>query len=111
MFLSVSESLPTTSYIKMIEVWLVFSMLIPFLQVLILTFIHLNTPEESPAKQSSLYTVKVHPRDENDEVMSNNVKRHSSLQIAIFMRDFFVPILILVFAITYMTVGLLVAKM
>ena len=36
MFLSVSESLPKTSYIKMIDIWLVFSLLIPFLEVLII---------------------------------------------------------------------------
>ena len=33
MFISVSESLPKTSYIKMIDVWLVFVLLIPFFEV------------------------------------------------------------------------------
>ena len=34
MFISVSEGLPKTSYIKMIDVWLVFVLLIPFFEVL-----------------------------------------------------------------------------
>ena len=33
MFISVSEGLPKTSYIKMIDVWLVFVLLIPFFEV------------------------------------------------------------------------------
>ena len=34
MFISVSEGLPKTSYIKMIDIWLVFVLLIPFFEVL-----------------------------------------------------------------------------
>ena len=36
MFLSVSESLPKTSYIKMIDIWLVFALLVPFFEVLVI---------------------------------------------------------------------------
>ena len=84
-------------------------MMIPFLQVLILTFIHLYTPEDSAIKQASLYTVKVQPRDENDKEIRNSVEKTRLLKIALFLRDFFIPILIVVFMITYMIVGLLVA--
>ena len=35
MFVSVSGSLPVTSDIKMIEVWLIFSLLVPFVEVLL----------------------------------------------------------------------------
>ena len=33
MFVSVSDSLPKTSYIKMMDVWLITSLLIPFFEV------------------------------------------------------------------------------
>ena len=36
MFISVSENLPKTSYIKMIDVWLVFVLIVPFLEVLVI---------------------------------------------------------------------------
>ena len=36
MFISVSEGLPKTSYIKMIDVWLVFVLMVPFFEVLVL---------------------------------------------------------------------------
>ena len=39
MLISVSEGLPKTSYIKMIDVWLVFVLLIPFFEVLVHTTI------------------------------------------------------------------------
>ena len=38
MFVGVSQSLPKTSYIKMVDVWLVFNLLIPFVEVLIHTY-------------------------------------------------------------------------
>ena len=38
LFISVSNSLPPTSYVKMIDVWLIFSQLIPFAEVLLHTF-------------------------------------------------------------------------
>ena len=37
MFINVSNNLPKTSYVKMIDVWLIFSQLIPFAEVLLHT--------------------------------------------------------------------------
>ncbi len=39
LFISVSNSLPTTSYIKMMDLWLIFTQFIPFMEVIIHTFI------------------------------------------------------------------------
>ena len=38
MFINVSNNLPKTSYMKMIDVWLLFNLLLPFLVVLIHTY-------------------------------------------------------------------------
>ena len=38
LFISVSASLPTTSYVKMIDLWLIFNLLLPFVEVLIHTY-------------------------------------------------------------------------
>lgn len=38
MFVGVSTSLPKTSSIKMVDYWLVFNLLIPFVEVLIHTY-------------------------------------------------------------------------
>ena len=37
LFIGVSDSLPKTAYIKMIEVYLMFTMFIPFIEVLLVT--------------------------------------------------------------------------
>ena len=39
MFISVTESLPKTAYIKMVDIWLLFNLFIPFAEVLLHTFI------------------------------------------------------------------------
>ena len=49
LFLSVSGSLPTTSYIKMVDVWFIFNLMIPFCEVILHTYIdnlRLNKDEE-----------------------------------------------------------------
>ena len=38
MFISVSENLPKTSYMKMMDVWLLFNLLYPFIVVLLHTY-------------------------------------------------------------------------
>merc|ERR1712130_682005 len=39
MFISVSNALPKTSYVKMIDIWLLFNLTIPFAEVLLQTYI------------------------------------------------------------------------
>ena len=52
MFLSVSTNLPPTAYIKMIDCWLIFSLLKPFMDILVQTYIHTlrNNQETSVTK-------------------------------------------------------------
>ena len=35
MFISVSNTLPTAAYVKMVDIWLIFSLSIPFFKVLL----------------------------------------------------------------------------
>ena len=47
MFISVSGSLPKTSYIKMVDYWLIFTLMLPFVEVLLHTYIEsLNDDED-----------------------------------------------------------------
>ena len=46
-FISVMEKLPPTSYIRMVDVWLIFGILIPFLEGSILTFKEYNNDEDA----------------------------------------------------------------
>ena len=38
MFISVSNNMPKTSYVKMIDIWLIFNLLLPFIEVLVHTY-------------------------------------------------------------------------
>ena len=57
MFISVSNSLPKTSYMKMMDVWLLFNLLYPFVVVLIHTRMDTlrdNEDEEEVANSSTV---------------------------------------------------------
>ena len=41
MFISVSNNLPTTSYVKMIDIWLLGSLVLPFVEVILHTYMDL----------------------------------------------------------------------
>ena len=45
MFISIAESLPKTAYLKMMDYWLVFTLLLPFVEVLIHTYMEKLTEE------------------------------------------------------------------
>ena len=38
MFINVSNNLPKTSYVKMIDIWLIFNLLLPFIEVRVHTY-------------------------------------------------------------------------
>merc|ERR1719309_492006 len=38
LFVSVNEGLPTTAYLKMIDIWLIFNLIVPFLLILVHTY-------------------------------------------------------------------------
>ena len=47
MFISVSNNLPTTAYVKMIDIWLIFNLLLPFILVLLHTYMDSLRTESS----------------------------------------------------------------
>ena len=38
-FISVAQSLPPTAYLKMVDIWLIFAQMVPFIEVLLYTWI------------------------------------------------------------------------
>ena len=47
LFVSVMEKLPQTSYIRMVDVWLIYGQLFPFLQVVLVTLIECNACDDN----------------------------------------------------------------
>ena len=46
LFISVSQSLPPTAYVKMIDVWLIFAQMVPFMEVLLHSWMDLHRVNE-----------------------------------------------------------------
>ena len=38
LFISISDALPRTAYVKMIDLWLIFNLLVPFVEIILISF-------------------------------------------------------------------------
>ena len=89
-FIDVSNNLPKTSYMKMIDIWLLFSLLLPFTVVLTHTYMDTLRPQE----------------DETTTKQSKEKKREDKLN---FWKKFslvYNPIIVVTFALVYWLIGL-----
>ena len=59
LFLSVSGSLPTTSYIKMVDVWFIFNLMIPFFEVILHTYIDNLRQQEDEEREINHHGKKI----------------------------------------------------
>ena len=51
LFISVSQSLPQTAYVKMVDVWLIFAQVVPFVEVLVHTWIDMMRTEGEEGRE------------------------------------------------------------
>ena len=89
-FIDVSNNLPKTSYMKMIDVWLLVNLLLPFMVVLTHTYMD---------------TLRV---DEDKDNIESRMARKRSRRLT-FLRKFslvYNPIIVLSFALVYWVAGL-----
>ena len=84
LFISVMEKLPPTSYVRMVDIWLIFGIVIPFLEVAILTFKEYNNTEEEQEINHHGRKITVDNSQETDASF-NNENRFN--QICIFRRS------------------------
>ena len=121
LFLSVSNSLPKTAYIKMMDIWLIFNLFIPFAEVLLHTYIDSLKEEKVVNNHGKPRYVKVEPklihRNEQMEIKARKVyyknidaKLEESRQkrriVAEKMARWGVPIVFVLFCIGYFSVGI-----
>ena len=62
MFISVSNGLPKTSYMKMVDVWLLFNLFYPFLVVLLHTYMDTLRNEEDASNSEKQTTQSIQDR-------------------------------------------------
>ena len=76
MFINVSNNLPKTSYMKMMDVWLLFNLLYPFIVVLLHTYMDTLRNDEEREINHHGRTITV---DENDD----NLQNGSSIKVLV----------------------------
>ena len=108
-FLGLSQSLPTTSYIKMIDIWMLFTMTVPFLEIILHTTMEvLKRPRETGFGPSKVDVVRVKSakeqaeEEEEEKGETKNINRASIVLMRLML-----PISSLIFIFPFWTVGLI----
>ena len=78
MFINVSNSLPKTSYMKMVDAWLLFNLLYPFIVVLIHTYMDTLRNDEDREINHHGKTVNVNGEPEE------NMQKEGGISIKVF---------------------------
>ena len=58
-FLGISQSLPSTSYIKLIEIWMLFTMIYPFAEIVVLCIEDIVKAKQGAEAKQSLYSINL----------------------------------------------------
>ena len=58
MFISVANSLPKTSYLKMMDYWLIFNLILPFLEVVVHTYMEMQDDNDEKFHDMNAKTVE-----------------------------------------------------
>ena len=65
LFISISDALPRTSYVKMMDIWLIFNLMIPFLEIILQTMIHKLHEEDDFGNEVMSYSSPVGTTNKN----------------------------------------------
>ena len=131
LFLSVSGSLPTTSYIKMVDVWFIFNLMVPFGEVLLHTYIDSLRQKDDEEREinhhgkkitvgeKSASAIQVQPYDPNlvsrdEETQDDALKKYYKetkanefkLDRALRIAHVWIPLIVITFTAIYWVLGL-----
>ena len=103
--MGLSQSLPVTSYIKMIDIWMLFTMIIPFLEVVLHTTheVFKNTKASEIVPETRVDVLEVNSGEEKEEGAKTNTMK---LIMSKMMGNLMLPICSLVFTIIFWALGL-----
>ena len=113
MFISVSSNLPTTSYVKMIDIWLLASLFVPFIEVILHTYMDLlrNVNDREINHHGRVH--KVAGVNETNDVVARQAwlkkaaeKRARKLKICQQVSKIYVPLVASVFIIGWWMLGI-----
>ena len=109
LFISVSNSLPRTSYVKLIDIWLIFNLLVPFIDVLLHTIIDVIRNSYDPIIPTSTLVAKSSAKvlPEGVKLMTEKDRKKQKLLAAfILVGRAGLPLVYVLFATLYFGVAL-----
>ena len=106
--MGLSETLPVTSYFKMIDIWMLFTMIVPFLEVIHHTTIEmLKKSKVTPTcLKNRVDVINVKPAEEDQEVVE---EVNAGNNILSSIGSLMLPVSSLIFVFVFWTVGLIVS--
>jgi len=87
MFVSVSNDLPRTSYLKMVDIWLIFNLFIPFLEVLLHTYKDNLQVEEDREVNHHGKTIKAEDFVKNADKKEKDLAKPVDVEIEEFVKS------------------------
>ena len=105
--MGLSQSLPVTSYIKMIDIWMLFTMTIPFLEVVLHTTHEVFKNKRTSKIVPETRVLNVNSGEEEmkeEEAKTNNIM---NMKLSKVMGNLMLPIYSLVFTIIFWALGLI----
>ena len=103
--MGLSETLPVTSYFKMIDIWMLFTMTVPFLEVVLHTVkeVFKKSKPAYPCLSKPVDMVKVKPAEDDQEVVEEVKTGNNILNSVVSLM---LPVSSAAFALIFWTVGL-----
>merc|ERR1712227_569610 len=101
-FISVMEKLPPTSYVRLVDLWLISTQLVPFLLVVMTTSIELFQDQGAEINHHG-FARKIAFKDENDYTKEDFRKK--ILRYLLFTEKKLIPIIFVSFGTIYWTYG------
>ena len=80
MFINVSNNLPKTSYMKMVDVWLLFNLLLPFIIVLLHTYMDSLRNDEEREINHHGKTIQVN-EDNSENIIKVNGEKYEMIKM------------------------------
>merc|ERR1712243_311744 len=97
-FIGKSQALPTTSYPKMIDIWLIATMMVPFLEIAMHSY-RCSLQTKLLAANDAVLKFKEEGEDENDS--SEHTKLERRLKLSLLITQKILPIVIVFFMVVF----------
>ena len=81
LFVSVMEKLPQTSYVRMVDVWLIFGQLIPFIEVVLITYMESC---RGPCNNKNVLNVKTASENIDERTIQYEVPKSGKVLVNIY---------------------------